>query len=449
MRILFVQTNTYRLLNPSPIGASLVARSLQKNGHEVRFLDLMYANDPAAAARGAAEEFKPELSCFSIRNRDNMMWAKYFDPLPIIRSIVEAVRDASSATILLGGTAFTTFPIRFLEELKADYGITGDDLAPISQFVSSLAQGKPDADTPGLVFRNASGRIVENPFTIAGYRGVPFDNFSLVDMHAYRKGYWQAAVVTRTGCPEKCMYCDTFHTFGADFILREPEEIVDEIMAFKKSGKVRSIFLIDAGFNRPLEFAKTLLELIIRRGAHLSLNAIHDPGQADREYFNLFRRAGGLMLTLFAESLSEKVLGELRKSFGVAEILRDVNWMNEEKVGFVFMPTFGSPGETRQTVEETLNRIPSLKSPIFDFSIGWRIQPRTELRERAIAEGLIPADDDCWKARFYVSPDTPREWLEKRLRSYKIRNLLLWRYLAPFMVRAAVNRPWKWKAEQM
>lgn len=444
MKILFVQTNTYRLLNPSPLGAALVAGRLQKDGHDVRFLDLMYAENPVASARRAVETLKPDLSCFSIRNRDNMMLVKYFDPLPMLRSIVEAVRGASPATTLLGGTAFTTFPFRFLEELQADYGIAGDDLAPISRFVASLAKGEPDKDTPGLVYRDNGGRIIENPFAIAGYHGVPFDTLSLVDLKAYRKGYWQSAVVTRTGCPEKCLYCDTFHTFGADFILREPEEIVEEILTLKKSGQVRSIFLVDAGFNRPLEFAKTLLELIIRRGAHLSFNAIHDPGQADREYFRLFRRAGGLMMTLFAESLSDKVLGELGKSFGVSEILRDVNWMNKEKVGFVFMPTFGSPGETRQTVEETLNRLPSLKSPVFDFSIGWRIQPRTALRERAVAEGLISPEDDCWKARFYVSPYTPREWLEKRLRSFKIGNLLLWRHFAPFMLRAAVNRPWKW-----
>src|SRR5512146_1562445 len=163
MKILFVQTNTYAMLHPLPVGPALVAGRLQRDGHEVRFVDLMGERDPVAAVRAAARQFRADLACFSIRNRDNMRAAGYLDPMPGIKAVVDAVRLAHPAPLLLGGTAFTTFPVRLLTLLSAEYGIAGDDLAPISRFVASLALGSPDLATPGLVYRGADGRVVENP----------------------------------------------------------------------------------------------------------------------------------------------------------------------------------------------------------------------------------------------------------------------------------------------
>jgi radical SAM superfamily enzyme YgiQ (UPF0313 family) len=447
MKILFIQTNTYRFLNPSPIGASLVARALQKAGHAVMFLDLMFEKNPNRAVQDAIKKHQPELICYSVRNRDNMTEKSFFDPMPGIKLLMQSVRHVSSAPFLLGGTAFTTYPKSMLLDTGADYGIAGDDLENVTRFVASLESGKPDLSTPGLVYRSSHDVVVENPFKIVGYRNVDFDNYSLVDLKKYRRGYWQAGVVTRTGCNEKCAFCDTFHTFGRDFVLREPRQIASEILALKKTGLVRSIFLIDAGFNRPLDFGKSVLEEIIRQRAFLRLNAIFDPGHADREFFKLFKRAGGLMMTLFAESLSDPVLKALGKSFCYDDILSNVNLMHETGVPFFFMPTFGSPGETKETVQETLSRLPKLKAPVFDFSIGWRIQARAPLFDIAVKEGLIDADDDCYRAKFYVSPHVSREWIQKEIARWKRRHILSYARLIPFGFKYITQRPWRQRSE--
>lgn len=448
MRILFVQTNTYELLLPTPLGASLVASRLARDGHEVRFVDLMRERRPSAVAVAAARAHRPELVCYSVRNRDNMSATAPLDPLPAIAGIARAVREAAPAPALVGGTAFTTFPARILAQLGAEWGIAGDDLEPISRFVRSLERGAPDLDTPGLVRRDAAGRVLENPFTLAGYRGVDVD-YRFVDFDRYGKGYWQAGVITRSGCPERCAYCDTFHTFGRTFALREPERVAGELLALKRGGKVRRVFLVDAGFNRPLDHAKAVLREIVRRGAQLQLYAIHDPGEADAEYFELFRRAGGAMVMVFAESLADPVLAEVRKPFGAAEVERDALALRRAGIAFGFTPTFGGPGETPETVEETLRRTPGLGAAFTDFSIGWRIQPRTELRERAVREGLLDPGDDCFEPRYYLSPATPRTWLERRLRSWRRRHpvapLLA---ILPFLGRMMVHRPWTWSAER-
>ncbi len=451
MKILFLQTNMNRYLVPLPIGPAMVARQLEYDGHDMRFVDLMGESDPERTAREAAAEHQPDLICASIRNRDNQWMKKYDDPLPRIRQVIAAVREAASAPLLLGGTAFTTFPRRMLEYFDADYGVAGDSLDAVSQFVRSLAgngsgDASPDFETPGLVFHDQAGKIVERPFTISGYPHVRHDYHALIDRRRYRRCYWDAAVITRSGCPEQCAYCDTYRTFGREFILREPVEIADELLSLKRDQHARSAWLVDAGFNRPLDHAKEVLRGIIRRGAQMRLYAVFDPGEADREFFQLFRKAGGTGFTMFAESLSDPVLAALNKSFTTAEIFRDAQTMREEGVGFMFMPTLGGPGETRETIEETLRWTPPLKALFVEFSMGWRLQPGTPLQQRAIAEGIISADDDLWNPTFYVSPHTPPEWISRRVRSFRWRHPFLFSPVIPFAFRMMMQRPWTWNA---
>lgn len=441
MRILMVQTNSYRLLSPTPLGAALVADRLRKDGHEVRFVDLMHARSPALTACAAAAGFRPDLCCYSIRNRDNQSLRWPYDPMPEIARVIRSVSQVTAAPSLVGGTAVTTYPARVLEATGATWGLAGDDLDAVSAFVASVSDGAPDFGTPGLVYRDIAGTLIANPFQLVGYASTRFDMWDLIDLRAYRRGYWQAGVVTKSGCPEQCIFCDTFHTFGKRIVRRDPAEVAADLLRLKQTRQVRSVFLVDAGFNRPLDHAKEVLQEVIRQGAQLHLNAIHDPGSCDDEYLRLFKRAGGLALMLFAAGLSDRVLKQLRTPYTAADVESDAAAMRAQGVGFMVMPTLGSPGETPDTVAETMARSARLGAAHVEFTIGWRIQPRTALRERAVAEGVITADDDCYRATYYVSPETPVPILARMVRRYRLRHPVAGLAMLPMITRAVFSHP--------
>jgi len=419
VKVLMVYTNTYRMLAPAPLGASLVASRLRRDGHDARFLDLMFARSPAKEAARVARQFKPDLVCYSIRNVDNQSSMDFFDPLPTIKLVVSAVRAAWPAPTLLGGTAFGTFPTQFLEELNADYGIMGDDLDCISRFVASFAADQPDHTVPGLVYRAEQG-IHRNPFTIRGYADTVFDAWDFVDFRAYRRSlttFWDTGLVVRTGCPFECVFCDYFRTFGRTSVLRDPRQVAEEALELQRRG-ARSIIFADAGFNRPLEHAKEVLAALLRAGVRLTLTAIFEPGEVDQEFARLFRRAGGHAAVIFAGSLSDTVLAQMRKPFQVDDVLRGTDLFRQAGVdGFLYL-TFGGPGETPATVEETFRLAAQVRPLRTLVDHGYRIQPETELREIAIAEGAVAPDDDCFKATFYHSPATPPGMLKARLKRY-------------------------------
>ena len=436
MKILMVYTNTYRELAPGPLGASLVAARLRRDGHEVRFLDLMFAKSPSEEAARVAREFEPDLVCYSIRNVDNQSSMYFFDPLPTLRSTLAAVRAAWPTPTLLGGTAFTTFPVQFLGELNADYGIAGDDLEPISRFVASLAAAEPDYTVPGLVYRAEDG-IRRNPFTIRGYADRGFDGWDFIDLRSYRRSlttFWDSGLVVRTGCPFQCIFCDYFRTFGRESVLRNPRQVAEESRELQRRG-ARSIIFADAGFNRPIEHGKEVLAALLSAGVRLTLTMIFEPGEMDQEFARLFRRAGGRAAVIYAGSLSDEVLDQARKPFQVDDVLRGAELLRKVGVrGFLYL-TFGGPGETPATVEETLRTASRVGALRILVDHGYRIQPETELRQMAAAEGAIAQDDDCFRATFYHSPETPPEMLDRRLRRYQAEHR--WDNLRaiPFMAR--------------
>jgi len=250
-------------------------------------------------------------------------------------------------------------------------------------------------------------------------------------------------VVTRTGCPFECVFCDTFHTFGKQWVLRDPRQVAEELVTLRRKHGVRTVFLADAGFNRPLDHAKAVLEAIIQTNPGIGLTSVFEPGEVDAEFAQLYRRAGGRGVMIFAMSLSEPVLAACRKPFQLSNVFEGADTLRRAGLSNYLYLTFGGPGETPVTVEETLSHAPQIRSIYTLFDHGYRIQPRTALHEIALAEGAIPPEHSCFRAVFYHSPETPPAMLDDRLKRYQaehrwdnLRNLpsfaqMLWDKLRP------------------
>jgi radical SAM superfamily enzyme YgiQ (UPF0313 family) len=98
-----------------------------------------------------------------------------------------------------------------------------------------------------------------------------------------------------------------------------------------------------------------------------------------------------------------------------SEILSD---FGIRQMGFLLL---GSPGETRQSVQESLTFADSLKLDALKITAGVRIYPHTPLAKLAADEGLILSQDPLLSPRFYLAkglenwlPDTLKEWMVKR-----------------------------------
>jgi hypothetical protein len=84
-------------------------------------------------------------------------------------------------------------------------------------------------------------------------------------------------------------------------------------------------------------------------------------------------------------------------------------------MGFLLL---GGPGETKDSVEESLSFADSLNLEALKITVGLRIYPQTPLARTALSEGVIRADEDLLLPRFYLTPEL-RDWLPERIATYK------------------------------
>ena len=142
------------------------------------------------------------------------------------------------------------------------------------------------------------------------------------------------------------------------------------------------------------------------------------PDKVDKELVELMVAAGCRQISLGFESGSEQMLKNLNKQF----TLNDVSAVSEifaeqgiERMGFLLL---GGPGETRQSVEESLAFADSLKLDTLRVTAGIRIYPDTALADTAIHQGVISPQANLLYPHFYLSPDL-EDWLSKRLREWQ------------------------------
>jgi radical SAM superfamily enzyme YgiQ (UPF0313 family) len=180
----------------------------------------------------------------------------------------------------------------------------------------------------------------------------------------------------------------------------------------------RNFNFVDNTFNLPPNYAKNLCRQVIQAKLDLRLWCLIYPKRVDRELVELMRQAGCRQISFGFESGSDRMLRSLNKRFDHKEV-RAVSQMfaeaGIERMGFLLL---GGPGETKDSVEESLSFADFLHLETLKITVGLRIYPQTPLAKTALAEGAIKADDDLLFPRFYLAPGL-RDWLPERVATYK------------------------------
>jgi hypothetical protein len=121
---------------------------------------------------------------------------------------------------------------------------------------------------------------------------------------------------------------------------------------------------------------------------------------------------------IFGSTLDDAALEQNQPHYRSADIARIAGHLSDADVPFMLGLMFGGIGETREGVKRSLETSLAMKPAMRIMGTGFRIQPDTPLRDAAITQGQITADDDCFHARFYEPADAPTEDIRAILRQF-------------------------------
>jgi radical SAM superfamily enzyme YgiQ (UPF0313 family) len=411
VRVLLLSANTERLNMVSlPLGLGLVAAATRAAGHEVTFVDLLAATDVRAAVGEALAAARPDVVGISVRNIDDQSRDCPRFLLAQVQSVVEACRAGSTAPIVLGGAGYSIFPDEALAYLGADFGVAGDGEVAFVALLDRLARGADPAGIPGVHLPGRGGAPVIAPGHL--------DALPLWDEGLTRvadpadRSLW-VPVQSRRGCPNDCSYCSTASIQGRTIRARSPRLVAEAVGRLGRLGYGR-FFFVDNSFNIPEAHARELCCHLAGLTPRPTWRCILYPHQVREELVADMAAAGCAEVSLGFESGSPRILREMNKRYAPNDVRATAALLAAygiRRMGFLLL---GGPGETCDTVEESLAFAASLGLDALRVTVGIRIYPGTPLAQRAVAERVIASEADLLAPRFYLAPGL-EPWIHERV----------------------------------
>ena len=403
-----------------PLNLAVLAGALREGGHEVRALDLDVETEPEAALRQTLASWQPEMAGITFKT-------PLFDEA---RRIAALVRAAAPATLVVGGGVHATcYPRECLAQTEMDVVAIGEgDLT-----IRRLADRVPLAEIPGIAYKD-QGQILINPAPCdAAARdapgcldALPYPDWSIFDLRRYAgtsRLFYEAAPVgfleTSRGCRARCVFCSK-GVYGSVWRSKTPGRVVDEMERLLDFG-FREIEIVDDSFTTDIRRATAICDEILRRRLRFPWCCRNGLRTSDvsEDFLRLARRAGLHLVAFGFETGSAALLAQIKKGATLERGREAARWAR--RAGMTVMGYFlmGLPGETEQTLRETIAYTRALEVDFVKFNLAIPL-PGTALHEmwkdRIKAEHWSQYNFHAPARELYDHPELSWDTLEAYLR---------------------------------
>ncbi|HPK72442.1 MAG TPA: radical SAM protein [Vicinamibacterales bacterium] len=344
-----------------PMGLLYLASMLRNAGHEVRVVDgEVDALDPSHVADIVASE-RPEF--FGITSTTAQATRAF--------ALAEEVKRRTPGTfVTLGGPHASSLPERSLEECGAlDAVVVGEGERTILEIMEGLGSRASLEGVAGTAYRDGEEIVVNPPRAlIEDLDTIPFPAWDLIPMHKYVASTWfpngvkqYTNIFTSRGCPYGCTFCGAKTTSTRKFRARSPENVIAEMEEVYRRFGIPNFFISDDLFTLKRQRVLDICALILEKKLPITWTCLSRVNTIDAEMLALMKRAGCYLISYGLESGSQAVLDKLKKGTTVEQGIQAVEMTKAAGIKVFGSFMIGSPGDTPETVEETIALIRRLK----------------------------------------------------------------------------------------
>ncbi len=143
-----------------------------------------------------------------------------------------------------------------------------------------------------------------------------------------------------------------------------------------------------------------------------------NPENTSDKLFELMLEAGFSQIDCTPDSGSASMLKRLGKNFSLEKLQETAIFLKHYNIPTMWFFTFGGPGETEETIQETFDFIDKFiaKEDMVHMTTGLRIYPNTHLHKIATKEKVVTKDDNLLRPKFYVSSNFSNDQLNSKLK---------------------------------
>jgi radical SAM superfamily enzyme YgiQ (UPF0313 family) len=376
-----------------PWGLGYVSGVLKKENYDIKVFDIyVHQWDKAETAEKLQhEEYDVVLITAMATQYSYVKWLSE-----------ELKKRNKSCMVIIGGQLATFSHDVVLRNTMVDFCVLGEGEITVVDLLKNI--GNPES-VKGIAMRDGDNILKTEPRElIENIDDIPSPAYEFFRMDIYRtnklyihhksaalykdqKRPHVMAMITGRGCPFGCNFCSrTFRNIR----IRSVESIVEEIDFFIKEYGIGGINFVDELLFLRQDTIDRLAEELGKRGILWNGQARVDTINLDRLEF--YKKNGLVSIGFGVESGSDFMLKTMNKGITREKIEKAIRRTLEAGLHLKMTLIFGYPGETRETLEETIEMFKGLGHPGRRFCIFTPL-PGSHVYEIAKQQGLITDED--------------------------------------------------------
>jgi anaerobic magnesium-protoporphyrin IX monomethyl ester cyclase len=402
---------------------------LKGKGYQVHYVDSIAEGLGIDGTAQRFEELRPEMVVVATST-------------PTIHTdllMARLAKERIGAFTVMVDTHVTVFHQELVSEPFVDAAVRGEFEVAVPEIADVLNRGGDLSRVPGVTWKRDSAVTVnaDRPL-IKDLDELPWPDRDLVPAEQYIVGLRTQdpcfMVMASRGCPFRCTFCLWVPVmFNNKVRFRDVEKVVDEIVELQRRYRAREVFFHDDTVNITVRRVEEICHAILRRGVKIGWIANFRADQTTPELFRLMKRAGCTKILLGVESGSQRLLDEtIDKEITLQEVEDTIRWAKQAGIRVHCTYSLGAPGETRQTLKETLDFIKKTEPDDIQVSLMTPI-PGTPFYEKVKHEVADWHDFDGVSGRSWC--DLPTAELKNAMNRIYIEH-----YLTPRRILRRVSR---------
>jgi len=411
MRVLLINPFYPISETPSPpLGLAYLAGALSAAGVVVKILDLVVFPYSRARLQTLIETFKPQMAGLTAVT---MTFDSAMD-------VIKDIKDIDTEILTVMGGPHVSFCAR---ETLGDYpdldvAVIGEGERTVVELCRAIDDGGALETVSGIAYRRGTGiNYTAQRKPIENLDELPLPDRGLLPLGRYRAINMPISMTTSRGCPFKCIFCVGRKMVGASVRYRSPEKVVDELQ-YLNTLNFHQINIADDLFTANKNHCLGVCNEIIKRGLKLTWTSFARVDTVSDDVLGKMMAAGCNAMSFGVESANPQILKTIKKGITLEQVEAAVGMC--ERAGVTPYASFilGLPGETPQTIKETMDFGEKMKH--LGLAFGFHLLapfPGTEVREQSDQYGIRILTDN-W-SRYHANraivetPEVDRRMLDK------------------------------------
>jgi anaerobic magnesium-protoporphyrin IX monomethyl ester cyclase len=419
-----------------PVGLALITAILEKAGYAVTLLD---AN---------ALDIKPEDIPAMVAGADVIGLTAMTPTISTTLKIAGYLKQSKPALkIIMGGAHATMLTQETMDSSRdIDIVIRGEGDESVLEVLQALEGNRLLDRVNGISYREGenihftadrTSLVDMDSLPFPAYHRLPWDKYRPHPPHGMSLPF--AAIVTSRGCPYRCAYCSK-PVFGSKFRAQSPVRTVDELAYLKDRFGVKEVAFYDDSFTLDKKRVNAICEKIMGSGLKIAWTCETRVNLVDQVLLHNMKQAGCYAVSYGIESALPEIIKTLHKDTTLEQVEEAVRYSREAGLQVVGYFMLGSPGETPESIRQTISFAKKLKVDFAQFSVTTPF-PGTELydiymrnRKESISwDSFVYAGTDNPTTPVFESDKLSREdlktWLRCAYRDFYLRPGYFWQRL--------------------